>query len=152
MIFSASPRIAVSLPRALLCLVGRIWPPARRAARDGWRILLRRNKRHQPPFGGPPMRYRSLAAFSLMLAATPLSAAAAPAGSIAAALASPDRRPDNVKLDEGRKPAAVLQYLGLEPGMQVLDLFGANGYWSAVMVPALGSHGPDNIWQPAQFL
>ena len=58
------------------------------------------------------MRYRSLAAFSLMFAATPLAAAAAPAGSVAAALASADRRPDNVKLDEGRKPAAVLQYLG----------------------------------------
>jgi len=97
------------------------------------------------------MRYRSLAAFSLMLAATPLSAAAAPAGSVAAALASPDRRPDNVKLDEGRKPAAVLQYLGLKPGMQVLDLFGANGYWAEIMVPAIGPKGHDTIWQPTQF-
>lgn len=98
------------------------------------------------------MRYSSLAAFSLILAAMPASASASPATSVAAAIASPDRRPDNVKLDEGRKPAAVLQYLGLKPGMQVLDLFGANGYWAEIMVPAIGPKGHDTIWQPTQFL
>jgi predicted methyltransferase len=97
------------------------------------------------------MRYRSLAAFSLILAALPASAAVAPAGTVAAALASPDRRPDNVKLDEGRKPAAVLQFLGFRPGLHVLDLFGANGYWAEIMVPALGPRGHDSIWQPTQF-
>jgi predicted methyltransferase len=97
------------------------------------------------------MRFSSLAALSLILAATPATAFAAPAGTVAAALASPDRRPDNVKLDEGRKPAAVLQYLGFKPGMHVLDLFGANGYWAEIMVPALGPKGRDTIWQPTQF-
>jgi predicted methyltransferase len=97
------------------------------------------------------MRLSSLAAFSLILAATPLPAAAPPPTSVAAALASPDRRPDNVKLDEGRKPAAVLQYLGLKPGMQVLDLFGANGYWAEIMVPAIGPKGHDTVWTPTQF-
>ena len=97
------------------------------------------------------MRYRTLAAFSLILAAIPATAAAPAASTIAAAIASPDRRPDNVKLDEGRKPAAVLQYLGLKPGMQVLDLFGANGYWAEIMVPVIGPKGHDTIWQPTQF-
>ena len=97
------------------------------------------------------MRFSSLAALSLILAAMPATAFAAPAGTVAATLASPDRRPDNVKLDAGRKPAAVLQYLGFKPGMHVLDLFGANGYWAEIMVPVLGPKGHDTIWQPTQF-
>src|SRR5436309_9667118 len=99
------------------------------------------------------MRFSSFAAFSLILAATPVTAMAADAqaGSVAAALAAPDRRPDNVKLDEGRKPLAVLQYLGLKPGMKVLDLFGANGYWAEIMAPAIGPNGHDTVWQPTQF-
>src|SRR6478672_1629215 len=97
------------------------------------------------------MRLSSLAAFSLALTAVPVTVSAAPAGTVAAALASPDRRPDNVKLDAGRKPAAVLQFLGLKPGMQVLDLFGANGYWAEIMVPAIGPKGHYTIWQPTQF-
>src|SRR5437868_3154038 len=51
---------------------------------------------------GTIMRIHSLAAFSLILAAIPATASAAPAGTVAAALAAPDRRPDNVKLDNGR--------------------------------------------------
>jgi predicted methyltransferase len=97
------------------------------------------------------MRLSSLAAFSLILAAMPVTANATPAGSVVAAIASADRKPDNVKLDEGRKPAAVLQYLGLKPGMKVLDLFGANGYWAEIMVPVIGPKGHDTIWTPAQF-
>jgi len=97
------------------------------------------------------MRYSSLAALSLILAATTAPALAAPATTVVAALKASDRRPDNVKLDEGRKPAAVLHYLGFKPGLQVLDLFGANGYWAEIMVPALGPKGHDTIWQPTQF-
>ncbi len=98
------------------------------------------------------MRISSLAAFSLILAATPACIAAAPASGVAAALASADRKPDNVKLDEGRKPAAVLDYLGLKPGMHVLDLFGGNGYWAEIMAPAIGPKGHDTVWTPSQFM
>jgi predicted methyltransferase len=45
----------------------------------------------------------------------------------------------------------VLQYLGLKPGMHVLDLFGANGYWSEIMVPVIGPKGHDTVWEPTQF-
>src|SRR5437764_10660947 len=96
------------------------------------------------------MRISSLTALSLILAVAPVTTAAAQT-SVAAALALPDRRPDNVNLDEGRKPAAVLQYLGLKPGMRVLDLFGANGYWAEIMVPVIGPKGHDTIWTPTQF-
>jgi predicted methyltransferase len=96
------------------------------------------------------MRTFKLAAL-LLIAATPLAAAPAAPSTVAAALAAPDRRPDNVKLDEGRKPVEVLQFLGLKPGMNVLDLFGANGYWAEIMVPAIGPKGHDTVWQPTQF-
>lgn len=97
------------------------------------------------------MRFSSLAALSLILAGPSVPITAARATTVAAALKATDRRPDNVKLDEGRKPAAVLQYLGFRPGLKVLDLFGANGYWAEIMAPALGPKGHDTIWQPTQF-
>ena len=98
------------------------------------------------------MRFTTIAALSLAFAAPAFGAKPAPVSTvITAAMAAPDRRPDNVKLDEGRKPAQVLQFLGLKSGMNVLDLFGANGYWAELMVPAIGN-GHYTIWQPTQFL
>jgi predicted methyltransferase len=81
------------------------------------------------------------------------SGAAAPSKPpmIAAAVSSPDRNADNVKLDAGRKPAEVLQFLGLKPGMQVLDLFGGNAYWAEIMAPVVGPKGHDTVWEPTQF-
>ena len=96
------------------------------------------------------MRFTILAATMLALTATPLGAAPA-STTITAAMASPDRRPDNVKLDEGRKPAQVLTFLGLKPGMNVLDLFGANAYWAEITSPVVGPKGHVTVWNPAQF-
>ena len=97
------------------------------------------------------MRIASLAIIPLIFIATPAASSPTPMGTVAAALKAPDRRPDNVKLDEGRKPAEVLQFLGLAPGMKVLDLFGANGYWAEIMVPVIGPKGHVTVWQPTQF-
>ena len=94
------------------------------------------------------MRFTMLAA--TMLALTIAAPSVAAPSTVAAAVASPDRKPDNVKLDEGRKPVQVLAFLGLRPGMNVLDLFGANGYWAELMAPAIGK-GRDTIWEPTQF-
>jgi len=90
-------------------------------------------------------------AASALLAAAPLLAAPPPPSSIAAAVASPSRNPDNVKLDEGRKPAQVLKFLGLKPGMNVLDLFGANAYWAEMTAPVVGPKGHVTVWMPSQF-
>lgn len=98
------------------------------------------------------MRHLTALALALSLSSAPLLAApAAQPVTIAAAVASSDRSPDNVKLDEGRKPAQVLQFLGLKPGMHVLDLFGANAYWAEIMAPVVGPKGHDTIWEPKQF-
>jgi len=71
---------------------------------------------------------------------------------IAAAVASPSRTPDNVKLDEFRKPAEVLEFFGLKPGMNAIDMFGANRYWSEIMAPVVGPQGSVIVWQPTQFM
>jgi len=90
-----------------------------------------------------------------VLLASPLAAktAAPPAANVAAAVAdTANRAPDNVKLDEGRKPVELLGFFGLRPGMQVLDMFGANKYWSEIMAPAVGPKGHITVWQATQFL
>jgi len=83
---------------------------------------------------------------------TPAMASAEPADVAAAVAATTSRTEANVKLDEGRKPAEVLQFLGLEKGMRVVDMFGANQYWAEIIAPAVGPHGQVVVWQPTQFL
>jgi len=98
------------------------------------------------------MRFLKLTVLALALAGTPLAVQAAQkAMPVAAAVASPSRTPDNVKLDESRKPAQVLAFFGLKPGMNVIDLFGSNRYWSEIMAPAVGSKGHVLVWEPTQF-
>lgn len=99
---------------------------------------------------GGLMRIAILAA-AIAISVHSASAAAAPAPAIAAATASADRSADNVKLDESRKPAEVLAFLGLKPGMHVLDLFGGNRYWAEITAPAVGSKGQVKVWEPSQF-
>ncbi len=100
------------------------------------------------------MRPFKLAAL-LLVVSSPLIAktAAPPAGGIAVAVANIlARTPDNVKLDESRKPAELLRFFGIGRGMQVLDLFGGNKYWAEIMAPAVGPKGRVTVWQPTQFL
>ncbi|HEV8407061.1 MAG TPA: methyltransferase [Sphingomicrobium sp.] len=98
------------------------------------------------------MRHLNIVAVALALSiGTGVKAAPPKPAMIAAAVSSPDRNGDNVKLDSGRKPAEVLQFLGLKPGMQVLDLFGGNAYWAEIMAPVVGPKGHDTVWMPTQF-
>jgi len=88
------------------------------------------------------------AAMALALGATPASAQS----TVAAAVANTSARSaDNVKLDESRKPAEVLKFLGLKPGMRVSDPFGGNLYWAEITAPIVGPKGRVSIWQPMQF-
>lgn len=86
------------------------------------------------------------------LAVAPAMLSAAPADVAAAVANTAARTPDNVKLDEGRKPAEVLTFFGLQPGMHVIDMFGANKYWAEIMAPAVGPTGSVVVWNPTQFL
>ena len=95
--------------------------------------------------------WKALALSFALLSAPVLAAPPAVPATIASAVAATDRSPNNVKLDAGRKPAQVLQFLGLKRGMQVLDLFGANVYWAEITSPVVGPKGHVTVWQPTQF-
>ncbi|HET6943578.1 MAG TPA: methyltransferase [Sphingomicrobium sp.] len=100
------------------------------------------------------MRTLKLLTLSLAIAgASTLStgALAKPADVAAAVAATANRSEDNVKLDEGRKPAEVLSFLGLQSGMQAIDMFGGNRYWAEIMAPAVGPKGHVTVWEPTQF-
>jgi len=90
---------------------------------------------------------------ALALGAAPVTVLAAQPANVTAAVASSARDAENVKLDESRKPGEVLRFLGLRKGMQALDLFGANRYWSEIMAPAVGPSGHVTVTrgEPALF-
>ena len=94
---------------------------------------------------------RTLFLAALMATAIPMTAAAAPADVKASVAATAARSEANVKLDESRKPADVLKFLGLQQGMWVADPFGGNLYWAEITAPAVGPKGRVTIWEPKQF-
>ena len=92
---------------------------------------------------------------ALILAAM-ISVAAAPAMAVpadvkASVAATSGRSEANVKLDPLRKPAELLNWLGLQKGSRVADMFGGNLYWAEIFAPAIGPKGRVTIWQPQQF-
>lgn len=62
-------------------------------------------------------------------------------GGLAQKIASADRPAEDVARDAGRKPGAVLEFLGVEPGMKALDLIAASGYYTEVLSAAVGPEG-----------
>lgn len=86
-----------------------------------------------------------------LLAAAPAAISAAPADVKTSVAATASRSEANVKLDESRKPAEVLKFLGLQKGMRVADPFGGNLYWAEITAPAVGPKGRVTIWTPKQF-
>jgi len=54
--------------------------------------------------------------------------------------------------DAGRKPAAVIEFLGIEPGMTVLDLFAASGWYTEVLSHAVGADGTVYAQNPGFML
>ena len=86
------------------------------------------------------MPKRALIAFALSLA-LPLAAAAAAPADVAAAVAAPGRAAEAVQLDAVRKPAEVLNWLGLERGDRVLDYFTGTGYYAEIIARAVGPQG-----------
>jgi len=57
------------------------------------------------------------------------------------ALANDDRPDTDVARDGSRKPAEVLAFIGIEPGMSVLDLFSGGGYYSEILSNVVGEDG-----------
>ena len=57
------------------------------------------------------------------------------------AISGPDREVTDFARDQARKPVEVLDFLGLEEGMTVLDLYAAGGYYTFILSKAVGDQG-----------
>lgn len=57
------------------------------------------------------------------------------------AISGPDREVTDFVRDETRKPVEVLDFLGIEPGMRVLDVYAAGGYYTFILSKAVGPQG-----------
>ena len=62
-------------------------------------------------------------------------------GVVEKALARADRPGGDRERDAGRRPAEVIAFLGIEPGMTVIDLIAAGGYYTEVLSAAVGPNG-----------
>lgn len=58
-----------------------------------------------------------------------------------AIVTSPDRSDADRKIDERRKPAELLAFTGVRPGMRVLDLGAGGGYSTELLARAVGPTG-----------
>jgi predicted methyltransferase len=56
-------------------------------------------------------------------------------------LASDSRAAEDRARDAGRKPSRVIEFLGIKPGMRVLDIIAAGGYYTEVLSLAVGPEG-----------
>ncbi|HEX6998861.1 MAG TPA: methyltransferase [Gammaproteobacteria bacterium] len=69
-----------------------------------------------------------------------------------AALASPERSAENKARDAARKPIEVVQFLGIEDGMTVLDVIAAGGWFTEVLSAAVGPEGKVYSQNPPFFV
>jgi predicted methyltransferase len=60
---------------------------------------------------------------------------------IAAAIADPGRPATDREQDATRRPDEILGFLGVAPGMRVLDAFSAGGYYTELLARIVGSRG-----------
>ncbi len=60
---------------------------------------------------------------------------------IAAAIASAQRPAADLEQDARRRPAEILAFLGVAPGMHVMDVFSAGGYYSELLARVVGPDG-----------
>jgi len=96
---------------------------------------------------------RSLIVFAALalLASPPLLAADTPAH-IAAAIAAPERNDKDRERDARDRPAEVMAFAGIKPGMVIADVFGGGGYWTELLARAVGPDGKVSLVNNAPYL
>ena len=73
---------------------------------------------------------------------SPAGDSTAAAGDVyAAAVANTARSAADRDRDAGRNPAAVLAFVGIQPGTQVLDLYSGGGYYAELLAYVVGENG-----------
>lgn len=68
---------------------------------------------------------------------------------IAAAVSDPARPAEDTARDVARKPAQMLAFAGIRPGMAVGELLPGGGYFTRVFAKAVGPKGAVFAWMPA---
>ena len=89
--------------------------------------------------------------FALAVSFSIANAAQAVPADVRAGVAAPGRPEAARALDEVRRPAEVLAWLGLERGDRVLDYFTGNGYYAEIMARAVGPRGSVTGWNTPGF-
>lgn len=92
------------------------------------------------------------AALSLGLILAAPSYAAAPSPAIDAAVADPTRPAADRDRDAQRKPAEMLAFAGVKPGMTVIDLLPGGGYFTRLFSDTVGPNGKVGAYVPDEFL
>ncbi|MDH4108068.1 MAG: SAM-dependent methyltransferase [Gammaproteobacteria bacterium] len=92
------------------------------------------------------MQSRLKSGITMRLAALALGALSATAlygahHTLAERIASETRSADDRARDAGRRPAQVLEFLGVEAGMSVIDIMAAGGWYTEVLSLAVGPDG-----------
>lgn len=107
--------------------------------------MTEQTRRPAPYTFGKLARVAAMAAtLTVALAAcTAMTPAASVLGSdnIAAIVASPDRSAADKNMDARRKPAQLLAFIGVRPGMNALDLSAGGGYTTELLARAVGPTG-----------
>jgi predicted methyltransferase len=93
--------------------------------------------------------FNSLIFVSLVLLLISTDLQAVEAQSPQLSLDNPRRDVEHFLRDETRKPDQVFEFLGIEPGMHVLDIYAADGYYSYVLSQAVGASGIVYAQNPA---
>ncbi len=90
-----------------------------------------------------PVRYFSLAILSLILAACASTdqATVDHAALLGDQLTNSGRSDEDKSRDAGRKPAEVLAFLGVQPGMTTMDVMASGGWYTEVLSVAVGPKG-----------
>lgn len=60
---------------------------------------------------------------------------------IESAINSPERPEGEIARDARRKPAEVMEFIGVKPGMKIADLLGGAGYYTELFSRAVGDEG-----------
>lgn len=84
---------------------------------------------------------RALRAAIIALIALAGCATTAPAPDYAAVVAASDRLPGDRDLDARRRPREMLAFLGVRPGMKVLDVNSGSGYTTELLSRVVGADG-----------
>jgi predicted methyltransferase len=70
---------------------------------------------------------------------------------ITAAVANTNRPATDTARDADRKPAEMLEFAGIKPGMKVVDLIPGKGYFSRLFAGAVGAKGWVYAYEPTEF-